>query len=199
MDLTKSNISPKFIVTMKIFIEPMWKVLTISTAILCLNLFSADKGGKTMQLKSSAFGNGQPIPIKYTGQGKDISPPLEWSEVPAGTKSFAIIADDPDAPVGTWVHWVIYNIPSDLTKLDENVPTKETLSNGAKQGINDFGKIGYGGPMPPPGKPHRYYFKLYALDTMVNLKPRATKQDLLKAMQGHIVGQAELMGTYQRK
>ena len=177
----------------------MWKVLTISTAILCLNLFSADKGGKTMQLKSSAFGNGQPIPIKYTGQGKDISPPLEWSEVPAGTKSFAIIADDPDAPVGTWVHWVIYNIPSDLTKLDENVPTKETLSNGAKQGINDFGKIGYGGPMPPPGKPHRYYFKLYALDTMVNLKPRATKQDLLKAMQGHIVGQAELMGTYQRK
>ena len=184
---------------MKMFIEPVWKIFMISTAILCLNLFSADKGGKTMQLKSNAFGNGQPIPAKYTGQGKDISPPLEWSEVPSETKSFAIIADDPDAPVGTWVHWVIYNIPSDVTKLDENVPAKETLPNGAKQGINDFGKFGYGGPMPPPGKPHRYYFKLYALDTVLNLKPRATKQDLLKSMQGHILAQVELIGTYQRK
>lgn len=152
-----------------------------------------------MQLKSSAFGNGQPIPVKYTGQGRDVSPPLEWSDAPAGAKSFAIISDDPDAPVGTWVHWVIYDIPSNITKLDENVPTKETLSNGAKQGINDFGNVGYGGPMPPPGKPHRYFFKLYALDTVLNLKPRSSKQELLRAMQGHILAQAELMGTYQRK
>ncbi|MGC8830205.1 MAG: YbhB/YbcL family Raf kinase inhibitor-like protein [Verrucomicrobiia bacterium] len=152
-----------------------------------------------MQLKSSAFANGQPIPVKYTGQGKDISPPLEWSDAPAGTKSFAIISDDPDAPVGVWVHWVIYDIPANVTKLDENVPTKETLPTGAKQGINDFGNVGYGGPMPPPGKPHRYFFKLYALDTVLNLKPRASKQELLRAMQGHILAQAELMGTYQRK
>jgi len=185
---------------MKRLIKPCCEVLAILYLVYSgLNLLSAEKGGKTMQLKSSAFGNGQPIPVKYTGQGRDVSPPLEWSDVPAGAKSFAIISDDPDAPVGTWVHWVIYDIPSNITKLDENVPTKETLSNGAKQGINDFGNVGYGGPMPPPGKPHRYFFKLYALDTVLNLKPRSSKQELLRAMQGHILAQAELMGTYQRK
>ncbi|MGB9601248.1 MAG: YbhB/YbcL family Raf kinase inhibitor-like protein [Limisphaerales bacterium] len=181
-------------------IKPCWKVLAVLLFVCSgLNLISAEKGGKIMQLKSSAFANGQPIPVKYTGQGKDISPPLEWSDAPAGTKSFAIISDDPDAPVGVWVHWVIYDIPANVTKLDENVPTKETLPTGAKQGINDFGNVGYGGPMPPPGKPHRYFFKLYALDTVLNLKPRASKQQLLRAMQGHILAQAELMGTYQRK
>ncbi|MGC8743705.1 MAG: YbhB/YbcL family Raf kinase inhibitor-like protein [Verrucomicrobiia bacterium] len=185
---------------MKRLIKPCCKVLAFLYLVYSgLNLLSAEKGGKIMQLKSSAFGNGQPIPVKYTGQGRDVSPPLEWSDAPAGAKSFAIISDDPDAPVGTWVHWVIYDIPANITKLDENVPPKETLPNGAKQGINDFGNIGYGGPMPPPGKPHRYFFKLYALDTVLNLKPRASKQELLRAMQGHILAQAELMGTYQRK
>lgn len=166
-----------------------------------LNSVFGQEGGKTMsfQIKSPAFENGQPIPVKYTGQGKDVSPPLEWSGAPAGTKSFALINDDPDAPVGTWVHWVIYDIPANATNLAENIPAKETLPDGSKQGLNDWGRVGYGGPMPPPGKPHRYFFKLYALDTVLNLKPRATKAELLRAMQGHILAQAELMGTYQRK
>lgn len=179
------------------------KILAILciTSISCAGCGGAETGGKAMNMKltSSAFASGQPIPVKYTGQGKDVSPPLEWSGAPAGTKSFAIISDDPDAPVGTWVHWVIYNIPANVTKLDENVPAKESLPDGTKQGVNDFGRIGYGGPMPPPGKAHRYFFKIYALDTTLNLKPRATKQDLLKAMEGHILAQGELMGTYQRK
>jgi Raf kinase inhibitor-like YbhB/YbcL family protein len=175
-------------------------IVAFSSLLFTAAIF-AQKGDKTMsfQIKSSAFENGQPIPVKYTGQGKDVSPPLEWANPPAGTKSFAIINDDPDAPVGTWVHWVIYDIPANVTKLPENVPAKETLPDGSKQGLNDWGRVGYGGPMPPPGKPHRYFFKIYALDTVLNLKPRATKAELLKAMQGHILAQAELMGTYQRK
>jgi len=175
-------------------------VIALGGFVFLTSVF-AQKGDKPMsfQIKSSAFENGKPIPVKYTGQGKDVSPPLEWSNPPAGTKSFAIINDDPDAPVGTWVHWVIYDIPANVTKLPENVPAKETLPDGSKQGLNDWGRVGYGGPMPPPGKPHRYFFKIYALDTVLNLKPRATKAELLKAMQGHILAQAELMGTYQRK
>ena len=175
-------------------------VIALGGFVFLTSVF-AQKGDKPMsfQIKSSAFENGKPIPIKYTGQGKDVSPPLEWSNPPAGTKSFAIINDDPDAPVGTWVHWVIYDIPANVTKLPENVPAKETLPDGSKQGLNDWGRVGYGGPMPPPGNPHRYFFKIYALDTVLNLKPLATKAELLKAMQGHILAQAELMGTYQRK
>jgi Raf kinase inhibitor-like YbhB/YbcL family protein len=153
----------------------------------------------SMTLNSPAFQPGQPIPQKYACQGEDISPPLRWGNVPAGTQSLALICDDPDAPVGTWVHWVIYGIPASMAELPEKVPATETLPSGAKQGMNDFRRVGYGGPCPPPGGPHRYFFKLYALGTELSLKPRATKQDLLRAMQGHILAQAELMGTYQRK
>lgn len=153
----------------------------------------------SLKLTSPAFAEGQPIPANYTGDGPDVSPPLQWSGVPAGAKSLALICDDPDAPVGTWVHWVLYGLPASATELPENVPPHETLPSGARQGVNDFGRVGYGGPAPPPGKPHRYYFKLYALDTELNLKPKATKPELLRAMEGHILAQGQLMGTYQRR
>lgn len=151
-----------------------------------------------MKLTSVAWMEGQAIPTKYTCDGADVSPPLTWSEAPAGTRSFALICDDPDAPAGTWVHWVIYGLPAAATALPEKIATTETLPDGAKQGVNDFRRVGYGGPCPPPGRPHRYHFKLYALDTALSLKPRATKADLLHAMAGHIVAEARLMGTFRR-
>jgi Raf kinase inhibitor-like YbhB/YbcL family protein len=157
-------------------------------------------GGATMKIDvtSTAFEEGKPIPKLYTGDGKDISPPLKWGEPPAGAKSVALIADDPDAPRGTWVHWVLFNLPPDTRSLDEGIPKTETLANGAKQGKNDFGKIGYGGPAPPKGMPHRYYFKLNALDDMLKLPAGATKADVEKAMKGHVLAEGQLMGTYQR-
>jgi len=151
-----------------------------------------------LELKIPAFENGGFIPRQFTGQGDDKSPALEWQNAPEGTKSFALINDDPDAPGMTWVHWVIFNIPTDKKTLAEAVSTKGELPDGTRQGINDFGQIGYGGPMPPPGKAHRYFFKLYALDCMLELKSGITKSELLKAMQGHILAQTELVGLYKR-
>ena len=162
-----------------------------------------NKSGKektmSIQITSAAFADGQPIPAKYTGDGKDFSPPLQWTNAPANAKSFALIADDPDAPVGTWVHWVAYDLPATSGALPEDVATTQNLTGNAKQGLNDFRRLGYGGPCPPPGKPHRYIFKIYALDTMLGLKPDATKTDLLKAMEGHVLAQGQLIGTYQRR
>ncbi len=149
-------------------------------------------------LKSSAFTAEDSIPKKHTCDGPDLSPALAWGQPPAGTQSLGLIMDDPDAPVGTWVHWVLYDLPATARELPEGVPKQEELSNGARQGRNDFRRIGYGGPCPPPGGPHRYFFKLYALDTKTNLKPGATKAELEKAMQGHILGKTELMGRYKR-
>jgi Raf kinase inhibitor-like YbhB/YbcL family protein len=156
---------------------------------------------KTMnlQITSTAFAEGQPIPQKYTCQGSDISPPLAWTNIPANVKSFALIMDDPDAPVGTWVHWVLYDLPATATQMPENTPKSQQLPNGAKQGLNTWPHLGYGGPCPPPGKPHRYFFKLYALDTMLNLKPGVTKKEVEAAMKGHVLAEGQLMGTYQRK
>ena len=151
-----------------------------------------------LQLTSVAFENGQPIPKRHTGDGEDISPSLAWSDPPNETKSFALICDDPDAPRGTWVHWVLFNLPADARELAEAVPTSGTLTNGAKQGTNDFGNLGYGGPAPPRGKQHRYFFKLYALDRTLDLATGATKDRLLAACQGHILAEAQLMGKYQR-
>jgi Raf kinase inhibitor-like YbhB/YbcL family protein len=150
-----------------------------------------------MEIKSSAFGSGEMIASKYTCDGADFSPPLQWAGSPAGTKSFALICDDPDAPMGTWVHWVIYDIPPTATMLAEGITREKDLPGGGTQGVNDFRKIGYGGPCPPGGT-HRYFFKLYALDTMHGLKPGITKDQLLKAMKGHILAEAQLMGTYRR-
>ncbi|MDO8137906.1 MAG: YbhB/YbcL family Raf kinase inhibitor-like protein, partial [Candidatus Brocadiales bacterium] len=151
-----------------------------------------------MEIKSAAFKAQEKIPAKYTCDGADASPPLSWTDVPEKTLGLALICDDPDAPVGTWVHWVIYDLPPETRKLPEGMTPKEVLENGARQGVNDFRNVGYGGPCPPPGPAHRYFFKLYALDTKLGLPPRATKKDVEKAMKGHILAQAELVGLYKR-
>ena len=181
------------------------KVVVLICLLLCsLSLpfpeFLAQEKGGTMplQITSVAFSAGETIPKKFTCDGPDVSPKLSWNEPPAKTQSFALIMDDPDAPVGTWVHWVLFDLPADTKELSEGVAKQDQLSNGARQGRNDFGKIGYGGPCPPPGKPHRYFFKLYALDSKLNLKAGATKADIERAMKGHILAQAELMGRYGR-
>jgi len=153
----------------------------------------------TLKLTSPAFAEGEPIPAQHTCDGEDASPALKWSGAPEGTKSFALICDDPDAPVGTWVHWVLYGLPATVAELPAKVSATETLANGAKQGVNDFTRVGYGGPCPPPGPAHRYFFKLYALDAEPSLKARATKNDLVRAMQGHILAEGQLMGTYRRR
>ncbi|MGQ9458922.1 MAG: YbhB/YbcL family Raf kinase inhibitor-like protein [Anaerolineae bacterium] len=158
------------------------------------------EGGAAMALKveSPAFSPGGDIPRPYTCDGPDLSPPLRWSEPPAGTQSLALICDDPDAPAGTWVHWVLYRIPATVRELPEGVPKRDTLADGSRQGRNDFGKVGYGGPCPPRGPKHRYFFKVYALDVVIDLPPGATKAELLKAMEGHVLAQGELMGRYGR-
>ena len=151
------------------------------------------------ELQSPAFSSGGEIPAKYTCDGADLSPPLRWSDPPTKTKGFALLADDPDAPVGTWVHWVIYGLAATLRELAEGVPTQGTVPGIGTQGVNDFRKVGYGGPCPPRGPAHRYFFKLYAVDTELVLPPQKTKAELLKAIEGHVVGQAELIGRYKRK
>ena len=148
------------------------------------------------EMSSSAFQEGKSIPQQYTGDGRNISPPLRWGDPPAGTRSLALICEDPDAPRGTFTHWVAFNLPAESRELAEGVPGEETLPNGTTQGTNDFGKVGYGGPKPPPGKPHHYFFKLYALDQPVELRPGATKAQLLAAVKGHVLGEAQFMGTF---
>jgi hypothetical protein len=150
-----------------------------------------------IQVTSTAFKEGEMIPRQYTCDGKDVSPPLAWSGVPQETKSIALICDDPDAPMGTWVHWVLFNLPPTSSSLSEGVSSSRSLDNGGKHGKNDFRKLGYGGPCPPGGT-HRYYFKLYALDSMLTLDSGISKADLVKAMQGHILAEGQLRGKYKR-
>ena len=156
------------------------------------------EGEMEISLSSTAFKDGERIPAKYSCEGQDISPPLEWGEPPPGTRAFALIMDDPDAPVGVFTHWVIFNIAADSRKLVEAIPTQGQLPDGALQGKNDFGRTGYGGPCPPSGSPHRYQFTLYALNQTLDLKAGISKEQLLSAMQGHILAQGQLTGTYQR-
>ncbi len=151
-----------------------------------------------MRLTSPDFEEGAPIPRENTCEGEDISPTLQWADVPERAKSLALICDDPDAPRGTWVHWVMYGLPADVTELVARVPPSAVLPSGAFQGFNDFGKTGYGGPCPPRGSPHRYFFRLYALDAELQVKPPVRKDDLVRAMKGHIIAEASLMGTYRR-
>lgn len=160
---------------------------------------TVEKGGVlAFTISSPSFHNGGQIPKKFTCDGADVSPELQWTSPPAGTQSFALVADDPDAPAGTWTHWVLFDLPAQSASLPENVTKGEELPSGGHQGRNDFRRIGYGGPCPPAGKPHRYFFKLYALDKKLDLTPGASKQDVEQAMQGHILGQAEVFGKYQR-
>ncbi len=151
-----------------------------------------------MELTSTAFREGESIPRQYTGDGRNVSPPLRWRDLPAGVRSLALVCEDPDAPRGTFTHWVAYNLPAESGGLSEGVPAEPTLPDGMLQGTNDFGRVGYGGPAPPPGKPHRYFFKLFALDGPLDLQPGATRPQLLAAVKGHVLGEAQLMGTYSR-
>jgi len=157
---------------------------------------TAGAGAETFLLRSSAFEPAGAIPFRYTCDGEDISPPLSWSGVPRDAASFALIMDDQDA--GGFSHWVLFNLPSPLESLPEGLPKSERLENGGAQGRNDFDRIGYGGPCPPAGKPHRYRFVLYALDVTLDLGPGATKDQVLDATKGHVLGQGELVGIYQR-
>jgi Raf kinase inhibitor-like YbhB/YbcL family protein len=191
------------------------KNVAILTAILAILLFcfgytksnkvtfaeaSAPEGGSAMSfaIQTNAFAPGSVIPNKYTCDGSNVSPELTWSGAPAGTQAFALIVDDPDAPGGTWTHWTAWNIPANSTKLAEGTPKNETLADGTRQGRNDFKRIGYNGPCPPPGKPHRYFFKVYALGANLDAKAGASRGELESAMKGKTLGQAEVMGKYGR-
>jgi Raf kinase inhibitor-like YbhB/YbcL family protein len=151
-----------------------------------------------VKLTSPAFTDGAPIPAEHTCRGGDTSPGLAWSEAPAHTRSLALVCDDPDAPRGTWVHWVLFNLPADAVELAPAIAGTPELPSGARQGVNDSGRVGYGGPCPPPGKPHRYFFRLYALDSTLNLQPGIGRAELDRAMAGHVLAEAALMGTFQR-
>jgi len=180
--------------------------LPLAIAALCFALgavpmnsaMAATTEKKPMQLTSVAFTEGGPIPAKYTCDGKNVSPPLKWSGVPENAKALVLIVDDPDAPSGTWVHWVLYGLPPTATALAEDVTQSQYTPAGARHGLNDFRRLGYGGPCPPPGKPHRYFFKLYALDAALDLKPGLTNKDVERAIEQHVLAQAQLMGTYKR-
>jgi len=152
-------------------------------------------------LSSPSFRNNQPMPAKHSCEGADASPALKWEGAPASTKSYALICDDPDAPGGTWVHWIIYGIPASVTELPENIAKTESVDalGNAKQGMSSFGRVGYGGPCPPRGHGvHHYHFRLYALDTDLNLTGRASRHQLEAAMKGHVIARTELVGTYRR-
>ncbi|MCD1295930.1 YbhB/YbcL family Raf kinase inhibitor-like protein [Methanocella sp. CWC-04] len=157
-----------------------------------------DPGSKSLNFTSPAFQNGEMIPPQYTCQGSDISPPLKWKGVPEETESLVMIMDDADAPNGTITHWVLFNLPPDTRGIPESFTAQDKLDNGAIQGKNDFGDIGYTGPRPPPGKQHEYYFRLYAIDTKLDLSPGATKDDVMHALKGHVIDDVELTGTYSR-
>jgi Raf kinase inhibitor-like YbhB/YbcL family protein len=161
-------------------------------------MIGIDRKGAVMLMTSAAFTQGSPIPSHYTCDGANVSPPLAFSGAPPGTKSLALISDDPDAPGGMWVHWVVWNIPAGAQGLKEDVPARDKLPDGTRQGTTDFRRIGYGGPCPPSGT-HRYYFKVFALDTTLDLPASTVKQTLETAMRGHVLAQAELMGTYARR
>lgn len=174
----------------------------VGIVILMAGIFSCAVSGEgamaqKIEVRSPAFDDGDKIPRDFTCDGKNISPPVAWSGVPADAKSLAIIADDPDAPAGDWVHWLVYDLSPSLTQLPEGIPEGGRLSVGGSQGRTDFGTVGYGGPCPPKGT-HRYFFKIYALDGMLHLKPGATKKELLAAMQGHVLAEGQLLGTYKR-
>ena len=158
-----------------------------------------DSPTSRLVLTSATFSDGTVIPVRHTCQGDNLSPPLAWSGAPVHTRSLALICDDPDAPRGTWVHWLLWNLPADAVELGEGVSRMPELPSGARQGLNDGGDLGYSGPCPPPGGPHRYYFRLYALDSTLNLPPGVNRPDLASAMEGHVLARAVIMGTYERR
>lgn len=175
----------------------MGTVWLSATLLLAHSGLQAQQKGK-FEIRTAAFQNNGSIPSRYTCDGQNLSPGLSWTDPPAGTGSYALIVDDPDAPMGLFVHWVVYNLPATARQLPEGVPGNDDVQGGGLQGVNDFPQPGYGGPCPPPGKPHRYFFKLYALDTKLNLQAGARKKDLEQAMKGHVLAEAQWMGRYKR-
>ncbi len=169
-----------------------------AAGVMALHLMQA-QGAQSMRLVSAAFAEGQPIPADYTCDGRNISPPLRWSGAPTGTRSLALICEDPDAPSGLWTHWVIYGLPGNMTELPEGVRAVENPPSGGRQGLNSFKRIGYGGPCPPVSRAHRYFFKIYALDDDVSLQTNASRADLIRALHGHVIAEGELMGVYQKR
>jgi hypothetical protein len=172
--------------------------MAAALVLLIPHTYLAQDSSAKLDLKTSAFRPGGNIPKQFTCSGADVSPDLTWSDPPPHTRSFALIMDDPDAPVGTFVHWVVYNLPASARELPAGVPGDTEISGGGKQGVNDFPKTGYGGPCPPPGKPHRYFFRLYALDNQLDLHGTVRRKDVDKAMKGHILAHGELMGFFGR-
>jgi Raf kinase inhibitor-like YbhB/YbcL family protein len=177
-------------------------VLTLlaSTAVSCTREAPAvqNEVETTLSLSSTAFKEGDRIPIKYTCDEQDISPPLAWNEPPQKTQTYALIVDDPDAPSGIFTHWILFNLPANVCQISEGIPPQMQLQDGTIQGKNDFGRTGYSGPCPPSGPAHRYRFILYALDNKLDLNSSATKEQLLNAIRGHIIAESQLIGTYQR-
>ena len=157
-----------------------------------------DSAAGRLELVSGDFRHGERIPERFTCDGEDLSPGLTWHGVPVETRSFALVCDDPDAPRGTWVHWLLYNLTAEAAELGQGMPKVPELPSKARQGINDSGDVGYGGPCPPPGKPHRYFFRLHALDTSLNLPPGISRAELEQAMAGHVLAVGTLMGSYER-
>ncbi|MGA3164542.1 MAG: YbhB/YbcL family Raf kinase inhibitor-like protein [Terriglobia bacterium] len=167
-------------------------------AFLAPHTYVAQESSAKLELKTSAFPPGANIPKQFACSGADVSPALTWSDPPPHTRSLALIMDDPDAPIGTFVHWVVYNLPASARQLPAGVPGNHEIPGGGKQGVNDFPKTGYGGPCPPPGKPHRYFFRLYALDNQLDLNGAVHRKDVDHAMKGHVLAHGELMGVYRR-
>jgi Raf kinase inhibitor-like YbhB/YbcL family protein len=190
--------------------NPLYGLLRRTVAVVAplmlilLALFVADyvrgqqPSPSKIELKTSSFTPGGFIPKRFTCEAADISPALSWTDPPAGTQSFAIIEDDPDAPSGTFVHWLVYDLPAAYRRLPEGLSGDDQMAGGGRQGTNDFSRTGYNGPCPPRGQAHRYFIRFYALDVKINLRPAATRSELDAAMQGHILAQAELMGRFKR-
>jgi Raf kinase inhibitor-like YbhB/YbcL family protein len=192
----------------KIFLSSILSLFLLISLIttnfnVCSSVFATSKEVsmstvKEISVSSSAFKQGQRIPTQYTADGANVSPPLSWGTPPAGTKSFALICEDPDAPAGTWIHWIVYDIPANKTELPQGVSAQKALSDGTKQGITSFHRVGYGGPSPPPGKPHRYFFRIYALNSMSGLEPGIDLAKFNNLVRTHKIAEAEIMGTYGR-
>lgn len=153
---------------------------------------------QTLELRSPAFSNGDRIPAEFTCTGRNNSPPLSWGQVPKGTSSLVIICEDPDCPTGVFIHWILYNIPPSIESIPGGIPRRPVFPDGSAHGLNDFGKMEYGGPCPPPGNPHRYFFRLFALDTLLKLRAPVTRKSIGAAMGEHVIGKGELMGTFSR-
>jgi hypothetical protein len=178
------------------------RVAILFTSLLCSSCSNdvqpaAKADAAKIQVTSTAFEDSQPIPDKYSGQGDNVSPPLQWSDVPQQTKSLALVCQDPDSPSGTFTHWLVYNLPPTTTSLDENIPKGQSMVYGFLQGKNDFGNVGYSGPAPPAGKVHHYVFKVYALDIILLVPAGGDRSDVIGAINGHVIGEGDLTGTFE--